>query len=99
MDHVLKYIYPPSSNGSEDPWGNVSGGVDGVATVAAQRNPDKQNKETHSDGLAACRSWFVFLIRQSHYADQEHGSPKHLVAQISLVNMAKKRRRWCLGPR
>lgn len=89
MNHIPKYIHPPASNGGEDPRRNVSGGVDGVAAIAAQRNPDKQDQETHSDGFAACRGRFVLLVGQSHDAEQEHGGPKNLEAQTSPANKAK----------
>lgn len=84
--YIPKHINSPASDGGEDPRRDVSGGVDGVTAVAAQRNPNEHNQETHSDGFAARWGRFVLLVGQSHYAEQKHAGPKHLVAQTPPVN-------------
>lgn len=84
--YIPKYISPPASNGGEDPRRNVPGGVDGVATVAAQRHPNEHHQETHSEGFPTCWGRFVLLVGQSHDAEQKHGGPKHLAAHTSPGN-------------
>lgn len=73
-----EHFKPPACYGSEEPGCNVSGGVDGIAAIAAQRHADKHHQETHDDRLRASRRGFVLLVRQSHHAQQQHRCSKHL---------------------
>ena len=73
-----EHISAPACYGSEHPGCDVSGGVDGVAAVAAQGNANEQHQETHCDGLAARCCRFVPLVGQRSEAQQQHGCAKHL---------------------
>lgn len=75
---IPEHIAPPARYGGEDPRSYVSGGVDGVATVTAQGDPNEQHQQAHCDGLAAHGGRFVLLVGQSHQAEQQHGCAKHL---------------------
>lgn len=69
---------PPARNGSEDPGCDVSGGVDGIAAVAAQGNANEQHQQTHCDRLAARCGRFVLLVGQGHQTQQQHSCAQHL---------------------
>lgn len=59
---VPEHIRSPACHGSENPGCDVSGGVDGIATIATQRNANEKHQETRKCRLTSCWRWFVLLV-------------------------------------
>lgn len=61
-ESLLEHLRSPSSEGTEDSGCQVSSGIDGVATVAAQRDTNQYDQEADSQRLTADWSRLVSLI-------------------------------------
>lgn len=90
--HSREDLYSPASNCREDPGGQVSGGVYGVARVHPQPQADAQDQDTSEQGLRAFQGSVVFLIMNDQNAQEQHQRRQKLQEQEEQIRREKKAR-------
>lgn len=75
----------PACHECEEPWPQVTCGIDGVTAVAPHRDADEHHQQPHTDSFTSRHQRLVPLVWQSHQTQQQQARACNLSQTLPQI--------------